>query len=109
MASYDASARAAVMAVARYVDACDAATKTYEKCDTTPELVPYGAPATLSLAEGFPYQPAQVSITATATGYLLQIVSRGGAQYALSHNADGGVNRTCSPTGTASCPATGTW
>ena len=40
---------------------------------------------------------------------MLQIVSRGGSQYALSHNADGGVNRTCSPVGTASCPATGAW
>ena len=50
-----------------------------------------------------------VSITATATGYLLQIVSRGGAQYVLSRNADGGVNRTCTPAGTGSCPATGAW
>jgi len=109
MVRYDTSARSAVLGVARYVDACAAAGRTFDLCDTTPELTPFGAPATLSLADGFPYRPGQVGITDTPSSYMLQIVSGGGTQYTLIRTNVTAAIRTCSPTATASCAASGTW
>jgi hypothetical protein len=109
MARYDSLAQSAVLGVARYVDACAAAGHTFDLCDTTQELLPYGATATLSLADGFPYRPGQVGITDTPTSYTLQIVSGGGTQYSLTRNAGGAALRTCSPLGSPSCSAPGTW
>jgi hypothetical protein len=108
IAASDAQARAAVGTLATLVESCFATTHTYLGCMTVAALTRGGAGAGLPLVDGYP-SIGQVAVTASsASGYTIQGLSKSVTVYQLARGPSG-ISHTCSPVGTASCPATGAW
>jgi hypothetical protein len=108
IATSDAQARTAVGTLATLVESCFATTHTYLGCMTVAALTRGGAGAGLPLVDGYP-SIGQVAVTASsASGYTIQGLSKSVTVYQLARGPSG-ISHTCSPVGTASCPATGAW
>jgi type IV pilus assembly protein PilA len=103
----DASAKSDARNMVSQVESCFATEQDYSKCDTTTALPNTG------LAWGTTGGQVSVVAGATSTSYTVEAVSKAGGT-AAPHKFDiaktsSGTSRTCTPTASGGCPASGSW
>ena len=102
VAKANADAKSAARQLQAFVETCYADTQNYRDCDTQNEL-PEGATQ-------FFTGPTRASIqTFTDDSYFITTRGAPGAEFDISRDPDGTIERTCSPDGAPGCSAGGTW
>jgi Tfp pilus assembly protein PilE len=100
---HDASAKSDVRNVMTAVESCFSETKTYEQCDTLPELegtdTQPGTPLTDTTAKA----EGAVSVTATPDTYTITAYSKSDNTFSIVKAADGTRTRPCTTGGARVC------
>jgi type IV pilus assembly protein PilA len=106
----DASAKSDARNAVSQVEACFADEQDYTKCGAT-------APAMSKVNTGIafvnstaPTAGSTVGLTVSATGYVITGGSKSGNKFTITKDVTAGtLTRTCTATGSGSCPASGSW
>jgi hypothetical protein len=87
------------------MEACYVDQMTYVPCTLGPDGKVAGSPTGLAAGTA----AGQVHSTATAAGYVITAKSTSGNAFVLTKDSSGASKRTCTTSGQAGCPATGSW
>ena len=104
-AGQDADAKSNARNLTSYVESCYADQGSYEPCALESDGTVGGQDTGLEQGSG----PGQVAATGSADGYEVTAKSESGNSFALSKDASGQMERTCTTKGEGGCPGSGTW
>ena len=94
----DASAKSDARNAVSQMESCFTDNETYVGCDDTATLAPAGLDTTKVTASD-----------QTVDGYTITATSKSGNVFTAKKTGGGPVAKTCTTTGTAGCPSSGTW